>query len=33
MGLAANKLFPVGVVVRDVPPLDTIGHNVVEKIW
>ena len=32
MGLAANKLVPVGVVVRDVPSLDTKDHNVVEKI-
>ena len=29
MGLVANKLVPVGVVVRDVPSLDTKGHNVV----
>jgi hypothetical protein len=26
-----NKLIPVGVVVRDVPSLDTKGYNVVEK--
>ncbi len=32
MGLAANKLIPVDVVVRDVPSLDTKGHNVVEEI-
>jgi hypothetical protein len=32
MGLAANKLIPVGVAVMDVPSLDTKGHNVVEKI-
>jgi hypothetical protein len=30
MGYAANKLVPVVVVVKDFPPLDTIGHNVVE---
>ena len=32
MGLATNKLVPVGVVMRDVPSFDTKGHNVVEKI-
>ena len=32
MGSVANKLIPVGVVVKDVPSLDTIGHNMVEKI-
>ena len=32
MGLATHKLIPVGIVVRDVPSLDTKGHNVVEKI-
>ena len=31
MGLVANKLIPVGVVVKDFPSLDSIGHNVVEK--
>jgi len=31
MGQATSKLIPVGVVVRNVPPLDTKGHNVVEK--
>ena len=30
MGLVANKLIPVGVVVKDISPLDSIGHNVVE---
>ena len=30
MGPAANKFIPVGVVVRDIFPLDSIGHNVVE---
>jgi hypothetical protein len=30
MGLVTNKLVPAGVVVRDVPSLDTKGHNVVE---
>ena len=32
MGLVADKLIPVGVVVSDVPSLDTKDHNVVEKI-
>lgn len=32
MGLVADKLIPAGVVVRDVPSLDTKDHNVVEKI-
>jgi len=27
MGLVTNKLVPAGVVVRDVPSLDTKGHN------
>ena len=31
MRQATSKLIPVGVVVRDVPSLDTKGHNVVEK--
>jgi hypothetical protein len=31
MGLVANKLVPVGVVVKNFPPVDTIGHNMVEK--
>jgi len=33
MGQATSKLIPVGVpsVLNDVPPLDTMGHNVVEK--
>ena len=30
MGYAANKLVPVDVVVKDVSPLDTKGHNVAE---
>jgi hypothetical protein len=32
MGLAANKVVQVDVVVKDFPPLDTRDHNVVEKI-
>ena len=32
MGLVVNKLVPAGVVVRDVPPLDTKGYNVMDKI-
>jgi hypothetical protein len=32
MGLAANKVVPVGVVGKGVPSLDTKGHNVVEEI-
>ena len=32
MGLAKNKLIPVVVVMKDVPPLDTARHNM-EKIW
>jgi hypothetical protein len=30
MGQATNKLIPIDAVVKDVPPLDTKGHNVVE---
>jgi|LGOV01.1.fsa_nt_gb hypothetical protein len=30
MGLATNKLIPVGVVVRDISPLNTERHNMVE---
>ena len=31
MGPAANKFVPVSVVLNNVSPLDTKGHNVVEK--